>query len=108
MRNPTDAMQIEDLVAERLRDRRERPRHEQHTAPGQLTCQRAERRHAREQVTEPERAQNDEVRRHGQDGSTEGVMTSSRSSTPAGRVSAKSTASAISAGSTSWASAAGL
>jgi hypothetical protein len=95
---------VEHLVAQRLDERGERLRRQQHAAALRRGVQRTQRGHGREQVSEPECAEHDEVRPYGHDGSTDGVMTSSRSSTPGGRVRAKITPAAISAGSTSWAS----
>jgi hypothetical protein len=94
-------------VAQQLDDRRQRGRSQEHAlVVGKRAGKAAQRRDGGEQVAQPQGAQDDEP--HGQDGSVSTAMTSSRSSTPAGRLRAKTTAWAISDGSARRASAPGL
>src|SRR6185437_16195790 len=82
-----------------------RRRGEQHPVGRPGPAQRPHRRQPREQVPEPQRPQDQD---YGHELSTDGVITSSRTSQPGGWRSANSTASATFAGSLSFASAGGL
>ena len=86
------------------------PRCEDALVTGKAGCERPVRGHAREEVAQSERPQDDEpgLVLHGQDGSLEGVTTSSRTSHPGGWERANATVSATCCGSFSCASSGGL
>src|SRR3954471_3438646 len=106
------ALHVEDPVHGPIEQRGERlqpgGREQQPPVAGERRLKRAQRRDRGEEVAEPERAEHDEARRHGQDGSVGTAITSSRSSTSGGRLSANTTPAAISPGGASFASGGGL
>src|SRR3954447_3328352 len=106
------ALDVDDPVDRAVEQRRERlePRGREQQPPVVRERRRegAQRRHRGEEVAEPERAEHDEPAGHGQDGSVGTAITSSRSSTSGGRLSANTTPAAISPGGASFASGGGL